>query len=406
MGKGAMRVFHGTSMACRLLRFLSFLSVFGLPSAGTAHGASILMDARNGTILVGDEPSLPWPPASLTKLMTLYLTFSAVQSDALKLDQMLKVSSHAAGQLGSRLGLAIGSGITVKQAILGMITQSGNDAAMVLAEAVAGSEAAFVTAMNQEAKLLGLNQSSFTNPTGLPDLRQRTSALDMALLSRALWHDYPVLYHFFNARRMDFGGRQLPTINNFLASYRGADGLKTGTTCDAGHNLAASAERDGVRLIGIVLGAPDISTRNANMMALLDEGFGPAVSGNGLPAMDSQRKIPRHPEWRIGTCRAGAPSTLPRQSTLAGWGVILGIYAREIHAQRAIELAQASVGLPAREGQPKIVPLKSGGYFNAVLVGLKEKDADATCLMLRRNGAYCIRLDPRELNDPDAIWRN
>lgn len=401
-----MRVLGRISRAGRILRFLSVLSILGFASAGATRGASILMDARSGVILADDEPNLPWPPASLTKLMTLYLTFSAVQSDALRLDQVLKVSTRAAGQLGSRLGLTSNSEITVKQAILGVITQSGNDAAVVLAEAVAGSEAAFVTAMNQEAKLLGLDRSSFTNATGLPDPRQRTSALDMALLSRALWRDYPLLFQFFDARRMDFGGRQLPTINGFLASYRGADGLKTGTTCDAGHNLVASAERDGVRLIGVVLGAPDIATRNVNMMALLDQGFEASLAGNGPAAGGLRWRIARHPEWRIGDCQGRVPSTLAPQSVPSGWGVILGVYAQEFHAQRAIELAKASVGFPAREGQPKIIPVKSGGYFNALLVGLTEQGADATCRMLRGSGAFCVRLNPRELNDPVAIWRN
>src|SRR5215472_8473577 len=176
-----MRVFGRITAAGRVLLFLSVLSILGFASAGATRGASILMDARTGAVLADDEPYLLWPPASLTKLMTLYLTFSALQSNALDLDQVLRVSSQAAGQLGSRLGLTSNSEVTVRQAILGVITQSGNDAAVVLAEAVAGSEAAFVTAMNQEAKLLGLDRSSFTNATGLPDPRQRTSALDMAL---------------------------------------------------------------------------------------------------------------------------------------------------------------------------------------------------------------------------------
>ena len=206
-----------------------------------ACATSIVVDARTGVVLASSEPTLPWPPASLTKLLTLYLTFATIEDGLLDLDQELEVSAHAAGQRGSRLGLAAGDEITVREAILAVITRSGNDAAMVLAQAVSGTEAAFVTAMNERARALGLVQSYFVNPTGLPDPRQTTSARDMALLAQALWHDYPQHYHFFATRRIRFGRYDLPTINGFLTSYRGADGLKTGTTCDAGYNLVASA---------------------------------------------------------------------------------------------------------------------------------------------------------------------
>lgn len=231
------------------------LCVFMWAISLDTRAASILVDARTGVVLASNEPMLRWPPASLTKLLTLYLTFSAIEAGSLKLEQVLTVSAHAAGQLGSRLGLVAGDRITLQDDVLGVITQSGNDAAMVLAEAVSGSEVAFVAAMNERAQALGLEQSYFVNPTGLPDTRQTTSARDMALLAQALWHDFPQQYHFFGARQMHFGRHDLPTVNGFLISYRGADGLKTGTTCDAGHNLVASAERNGLRLIGVVLGA-------------------------------------------------------------------------------------------------------------------------------------------------------
>ena len=156
-----------------------------------AGGANIVIDARSGVVLSSNEPTLRWPPASLTKLLTLYLTFAAIEDGSLKLDQTLTVSVHAAGQLGSRLDLAAGDKITVQDDVLGVITQSGNDAAMVLAEAVSGSEAAFVAVMNERAQALGLEQSYFVNPTGLPDSRQTTSARDMALLAKALWNDFP-----------------------------------------------------------------------------------------------------------------------------------------------------------------------------------------------------------------------
>jgi D-alanyl-D-alanine carboxypeptidase len=372
-----------------------------------ARAASIVVDARTGVVLASSEPTLAWPPASLTKLLTLYLTFAAIEGGSLKLDQELRVSVHAAGQRGSRLGLAAEDKITVRDAVLAVITRSGNDAAMVLAEAVSGSEAAFVAAMNERARALGLGQSYFVNPTGLPDPRQTTSPRDMALLAQALWHDYPQHYHFFAARRMQFGQHDLPTINDFLAGYRGADGLKTGTTCDAGYNLVASAERDGLRLIGVVLGADNSAIRSASMTTLLNEGFSAAVAehGIGIATLRPSTSDPQRPWTGARACRAGA-SPLPSEApALPGWGIVLGGYAQEFRARRAIELVKASLNLPADIGQPVVVPLKDRKYYGALLVGLNEDRATTACLALRRSGAHCVRLAPNELNDPGADWR-
>ncbi len=373
-----------------------------------AYAASIVVDARTGVVLARSESTLPWPPASLTKLLTLYLTFAAIEDGSLKLDQELGVSIHAANQPGSRLGLVAGNKITVQDAVLAVITQSGNDAAMVLAEAVSGNEAAFVMAMNARAQTLGLSQSNFVNPTGLPDPRQTTSARDMALLARALWHDYPQHYHFFATRQMRFGLHNLPTINGFLTSYRGADGLKTGTTCDAGYNLVASAERNGLRLIGVVLGAGDSATRRESMAKLLNEGFSAAVAEHGIDiatlrpsSSDLRRSWPG-----ASACRTGASSPRLRPPVLPGWGLVLGAYAQEFRARRAIELVKASLSFPTEIGQPVVIPLKKVKFYDALLVGLDEDRAAAACMLLRRSGAYCIRLTPSELNDPDAGWRD
>jgi D-alanyl-D-alanine carboxypeptidase len=373
-----------------------------------AGGANIVIDARSGVVLASSEPTLRWPPASLTKLLTLYLTFAAIDDGSLKLDQTLTVSVHAAGQLGSRLDLAAGDKITVQDDVLGVITQSGNDAAMVLAEAVSGSEAAFVAVMNERAQALGLEQSYFVNPTGLPDSRQTTSARDMALLAKALWHDFPQHYHFFDARGMRFGRHDLPTVNGFLASYRGADGLKTGTTCDAGHNLVASAERDGLRLIGVVLGAADSATRIASMGELLDEGFKASAAEHGTDILTLRPSLnePRRSWMGVGACLAGTSSPPPKPPGLPGWGLVLGAFAQEFRATQAIELAKKSTGLSVQNGLPKVILLKDAKYYGALLVGLSEDRATAACVALRRSGAYCVRLAPDELNDPGARWRD
>ena len=407
-GDHAISGHNGVSIAAALSwAFGLALCMLAWATPLQARAASIVVDARTGVVLSRSEPTLPWPPASLTKLLTLYLTFTAIEDGSLKLDQELRVSVHAAGQRGSRLGLTAGDKVTVRDAVLAVITQSGNDAAMVLAEAVSGSEAAFVAEMNERAQALGLGQSYFVNPTGLPDPRQTTSARDMALLAQALWHDYPQHYHFFAARRMRFGRYDLPTINGFLASYRGADGLKTGTTCDAGYNLVASAERDGLRLIGVVLGADDSAARSTTMAGLLNEGFNEAVAEHGIDiaTLRPSRSEPGRAWVGATACQAGKLLLSVRPAALPGWGLVLGGYAQEFHARRAIELVKASLSLPADVGQPIVIPLRDTRFYGALLVGLSEDRATAACLLLRRSGARCVRLSPSELNDPDARWR-
>jgi D-alanyl-D-alanine carboxypeptidase len=378
------------------------------------EGATILIDARTSIVLASTEASRPWPPASLTKLMTLYLTFNAISRGSLRLDQELVVSPHAAVQPGSRLGLTRGDVIAVEDAILGVITQSGNDAAMVLAEAVGGSELKFVSAMNDQARMLGLSQSHFVNPSGLSDPHQRTSARDMALLARALWQDYPEYYHFFDARGMHFGRRDLPTVNGFLASYRGADGLKTGTTCDAGYNLVASAERDGVRLIGVVLGESSSIGRISSMAMLLDRGFGMGAQSRArginiaelLPSSDGLegggtgacRVAAAPPAGQPHSTAAQPASTTALAPPLAGWGIALGAYTQAFHARRAAELAQISLKVTSGAGRPEAVAMVHAAYFTSLLVGLSQSQAVAACLALRRNGYRCFLLAPIELN--------
>ena len=190
---------------------------------------------------------------------------------------------------------------------------------------------------------------------GYPDPRQTTSARDMALLAQALWHDYPQHYHFFATRRIRFGRYDLPTINGFLTSYRGADGLKTGTTCDAGYNLVASAERDGLRLIGVVLGASDSTARSANMARLLNEGFSGAVAEHGID-IATLRPSPSDPRrvWMgASACQSRVSALSASLPALPGWGLVLGAYAQDFRARRGIELAKASLSLrPASVCQP------------------------------------------------------
>ncbi|MFO1062061.1 MAG: D-alanyl-D-alanine carboxypeptidase family protein [Dongiaceae bacterium] len=372
-----------------------------------AQPASLAVDAASGAVLVAEAATQRWYPASLTKLMTLYLTFAAIEAGRLRLDERLTVSAHAAAQPPTALGLRAGETIAVESAILAVITQSANDAAMLLAERVGGGEAAFVGAMNRQAQALGLKQTLFGNPTGLPNPMQTTSARDMALLALALLHDFPQHYHFFAARQVQFRRTSLPTINGILVSYRGADGLKTGFTCDSGYNLVASATRDGRRVIGVLLGATDRNSRRALMAGLLDRGFAVPPGGphRQLAALEPLPGDPPPPHQLGARSCEASPASMAPKVTLSGWGLVLGAYQNETEARRVLAQARASLNSAGRAAQPVALPRQGSRQWSALLVGLDERQAGAACLLLRARGAYCLKLTPDALNNPEAVWR-
>jgi D-alanyl-D-alanine carboxypeptidase len=239
----------------------------------SAKYAALVIDADTGHVIHENEAAQRWYPASLTKVMTIYMTLMALESGQLALHDVLMVSEHAAKQPMSKLGLRHGQTISVEQAIMAVTTRSANDAAVLLAETVGGSESHFAEMMTQQAHRMGMHSSSFQNASGLPDEGQISSARDLAILSAALIRDFPRHYHYFSATEFAYKGRVLPNTNRILKSYPDADGMKTGFTCGSGYNLIASAKRNGHRLIGVLLGAHSSGERFAQMGDLLDLGF-------------------------------------------------------------------------------------------------------------------------------------
>ena len=244
--------------------------------------SSFVMDANSGQVLQQYNPDLQRFPASLTKLMTLYLAFQALRDNRLALDQAVPVSAHSASMEPSKLGLMPGSYLTAEQAILALVTKSANDAACALGELMGGgNEQRFAQLMTQQARLLGMTSTTFRNASGLPDPEQVSTARDFATLARHLIRDFPDQYHYFAVPAFMFHGRYIGNHDPMLRSYPGADGLKTGYTVDAGHNMVSSASRGNVRLIGVVLGARTNPQRSAMMSNLLDAGF----QQEGLPIL-------------------------------------------------------------------------------------------------------------------------
>ncbi len=262
--------------------FLMLLSIWFVGTTEISYGrnAAMLIDAANGNILYAQQANQAWYPASLTKVMTLYIAFDALRSGKISLYDEMVTSSHASIQPNSKLGLRRGEYITVETAILAVITRSANDAAVVLAEHLGGTEENFAVKMTNKAHAMGMHHTHFMNATGLPHNWQVTTARDMALMAWRIQRNFPEYYPFFSAHSMYFRGTELRAINKFTANYPGAEGMKTGFTCGSGYNLIGAANQNGTRLIGVVLGGMTSGERYDLMMDMMDMGFdNPDIDG-------------------------------------------------------------------------------------------------------------------------------
>ena len=416
---------------------------------------AIVLDAQTGQVLRELNPDVSTQPASLTKMMTLYLTFEALNQGRLRLDQYLRVSDYAATRAPSKLGLTPGESVTVHDLILGIVTKSANDAAVVLAEGLGGSEGAFAQQMNWKARQLGMNSTVYYNANGLPDPNQRTTARDIARLALALYHQFPREYRYFSTRAFVFRGQEMRNHNHMMDWYPGLDGIKTGYVNASGFNLAASAVRDGHRLIGVVMGGQSAGWRDRQMAALLDQGF--ADIGNGQaasrpvmasvqPSASSHSAQPQAPVYATSPSAAptaataaspqsnpapvmasapsqgdtaGAPgrsgmidnalrhlspvgraeaATAAREATAEDWSIQLGAFRAESAAEQAIRHA---TNVTAVRGKPRevLAPAKgeSNRLYRALLTHFSQKGAQAACGELHKKGIACTVVRPGAL---------
>jgi D-alanyl-D-alanine carboxypeptidase len=387
---------------------------------------SIVIDAETGRVLSEMNADAITYPASLTKMMTLYLTFEALNSGRLALDQYLPVSSEAASKSPTKLHLVPGDSVQVHDLILGIVTKSANDAAAVLAEGLAGSEPAFADRMTAKARQLGMTSTVYRNASGLPDPEQRTTARDVAQLALALYNDFPREYRYFATRQFFFRGRVILTHNHLLDSYEGADGIKTGYIGASGFNLAASAVRNGHRLIGVVMGGASAGSRDREMAALLDQGFsdvgagGTLVAGREAPspsvapvAAESDQPEPVRPREKIGQLAKAARKIAAHLSPVAKaeaapiahqlrppaetdrWSIQLGAFRVESAAEQAVRSAAV---VPEARGKPvQIVQPSKGGkehVYRARLVNFSSQEAQGACAALHKKKIECSVVPP------------
>src|SRR5271154_2950051 len=262
-----------------LFGFAAMLAIGAVSARATPY---LVVDADSGQVLIEDEATAPWYPASLTKLMTVYVALDAVRGGRLTLDTPLIMSARAARMPPSKMGFRPGTEVTLDNALKMLMVKSPNDVAVMVAEGVSGSLEAFADDMNADAQRLGLQESHFVNPNGLHDPAHVSSARDMAMIARALLREFPDHADLFSIGALQLGNQYIANHNGLLGRYPGADGMKTGFTCPAGFNVVASANHSGRRLIVVVLGAPSARTRNQEAADLFDRGFATG-GGNGSP---------------------------------------------------------------------------------------------------------------------------
>jgi len=303
---------------------LAFMAAFSLAS-GSAEAkskvkrtpptaAAIIVDAQSGSVLYDSNSGARTYPASLTKMMTLYLLFEAIEAKQVKLDDMLSVSAHAAAQPATDLGLRPGQSISVEKAILGLIVHSANDVAVVVAEALGGTESQFAAKMTKKARELGMTSTQYQNASGLPDQGQVTNARDTAILARALITRFPGFYPYFATESFTFGSRVYTTHNHVVENYPGADGLKTGYIRASGYNVATSAVRNGRRIIAVVLGGRSAVARDTQMMALLDQGF--TLAATTPKTQVASATLPKPPTTASATQASKTANTLGAPTAL------------------------------------------------------------------------------------------
>lgn len=414
-----MLMYSGLGRSAVLFAFFCcFLSSTG---QAAERYAALVVEVTTGQVLFEENAQARRHPASLTKMMTLYMAFEALQRGRLTLKTPLRVSQRAATRPPTKLGVPAGGTITVEQAILALVTRSANDAATVLAEALGKSEYAFAQQMTKKAHALGMKNTQFRNASGLPDREQVTTAWDMYRLARALQTHFPQQYRYFSTRNFSFNGRNYRNHNQLLANYQGTDGIKTGYIRDSGFNLVASVQRGKHRLIGVVFGGQSASSRDKHMRTLLDQSFiqlntgapvlriAEAEVARPAPDLKHQPRLTRQeapiaqgsveppPIELIGV--PTPPATPPqRTATMAAgsWGVQVGAFSQTAQAEKRTQEARRAVPKLLGNSPSLIDTLSSKGktLYRVRFGGLNKAQAQNACKTLKQKKIDCIAVAP------------
>lgn len=391
------------------LAFLCCL-LFGLLNIVNANAStsSIMLNADDGKVMYEQNADELRYPASLTKLMTLYITFHALESGKLKLTDKLKVSSVAASRSPSKLGVRAGSTITVKDAVMAVIVKSANDCATVLAEHFAKSEREFAVMMTQTAHKLGMKHTTFKNASGLPNSAQKSTARDMATLAMAVYHHFPQYYKWFSAQSFRYQGRTITGHNHLLSTFTGADGMKTGYTAASGYNIVTSAHRNNKRVIAVTMGHRYWGERDKKAALMMDKGLQHLKKSDNIDVAVLSREI-------NGGKTASAPTKLAsvqtkhapvvaakapaRKSSTVAQAVQNGKYAVQVGSfsdyKRAKNYALSVKNNLAKKFAVHHIAVEkinsaNGTMYRSKVVGLAKRDAAKICANMKRQKKSCF----------------
>ena len=368
--------------------FAACLLSCALVSGAHASVSSIIIDAETGDVLSSSNADSLRYPASLTKLMTLYITFNALDKGLIKFEDKLPVSRNAANRSPSKLGLKKGETITVRDAVLALIVKSANDCATVLAEGLGYSEENFAKTMTEVAQELGMKNTTFKNASGLPNRAQKTTARDMALLGAAMYHHFPEYYKLFATKKFTYNGRTYYTHNHLLKSFEGADGMKTGFTNAAGYNIVTSAERDGHRVIAVTMGHNTIRQRDTKVASLMKKGLQKLAMSDHIEAPNLYANADTHTYGEPSLIEAATVADEAPASDV--WAVQIGAFSNyakarnyAISVKKQLKMAAAEIDIePAQKGSAVI--------YRSKLVGFEKNEADKTCNSLKKSNKSCI----------------
>lgn len=379
---------------------------------------SIVVDADSLDIIHARQIDAQRYPASLTKLMTLYLTFDALNEGRLTLDQKLPISRNAQNTPPGKLGVKKGQFITVDEAIQAVAVKSSNDVAVVLAEAIGGSEAQFAEMMTARAMSLGMVKTQFANPHGLPNPLQVTTARDMAKLAMAHLNTHRRYYHYFGQTEFTYNGRTYKNTNGLLHWLDGVDGFKTGYTRASGYNLVISAQRDGRRIIAVVLGGASNKSRNTHMQDLIERSFetigvSPSPVTAPVQVASTPRKVVRESlteksaqttvatavrlrgrnDMPVTITTRGEPITVQSAELDNSWAIQVGAFNSGADAQAQIDGVAVMVGAEAKAA---VLPVSQGGrvFYRARFTNLSFEDAHRKCRALGALKTGCAVISP------------
>lgn len=351
------------------------------PSTAQAKYASFVIDADTGRVLHSVNADTRNYPASLTKMMTLFMLFEALEAKKITMNTKMRVSRRATWQPPSRLGVKAGSTIRVKDAIYALVTKSANDVATVVAEALGGTEWEFAKEMTKRAHEIGMKSTTFRNASGLPNRRQMSTARDMAKLGDELWKRFPQYYGFFKTEKWSYKGRTYGNHNKLMKRYDGMDGIKTGYIRAAGFNLVSSVNRGGHRVIGVVFGGKTPTHRNNIMARILDNAF-TEIDPQMMAAYKKGKKAEK----------AKKAYEIASRRTSTAWGVQVGAYG-SIKTARTQAIAAVKRAPSYLAGaKTLVVPLKNGkkSVYRARVVGIEKREAYRACKALKRLKQPCM----------------